>query len=174
MIQAKKISAFTTAGIFVAIISLVLCTMLLNTSYSTAGISEERKVIFTYQVKNPSNVFISNEHINIINKPTITNNEISYGVNLNQPEDYTQFAFEIENTGNIPIKVKNIHITYPVELQEYVSVSVEGIEENDLIEPGSTYSNIKVITKYTNPLYEEQLIKSILLDDINIEINFFE
>lgn len=175
MIESKKISRFTTAGIFIAIISLVLCTMILNTSYSSSGISEEVKKIASYEIKNPSNVFISNEHINIVNKPTIKDNEINYGIHLNQLEDYSQFTFELENTGNIPMKVKRIRITYPPELQSFVSVTLEGLAADDTIQPGATFSNIKVITKYFNGYYNEnQVLNPVLIENINIKIDFYE
>lgn len=175
MLQARKISAFTTAGIFMAIISLVLCVMFLNASYSSVGIATEKSIIYSYKVKNPSTVFVSNEHINVISKPIIVDNDVIYGLNLNQIDDYSQFTFEIENTGNVAIKVKNIKITYPVELQQYVEVVVDGIAENDVIQPGATYSNIKVITKYDTGFYNtEGLLNPVLLDNIKIDVEFYE
>lgn len=175
MLKARRISGFTTAGIFVAIISLVLCVMFLNTSYSNSGIAEEKKVIYSYEMKNASTMYVSNENINVVSRPLIVDNEVSYGINLNQIDDYSQFTYEIENTGNIAIKVKDIKISYPVSLQKYVTVKVEGIAENDVIAPGAIYSNIKVITKYENGFYNEDGgLNPILLDNIKVKINFYE
>lgn len=174
MIQSRKISGITTIGIVTAIISLALCIMILSTSYSSSGIAEEMKVIYSYELKNTSNVFISNDEMNIVAKPTINENTISYGINFKQIGDYSQFTFEVENTGNVLIKVKDIHIAYPPELQQYVTVKVEGLNANDIIEPGSTYSNIKVITKYENGYYNAEYLQSILLDNITIKVDFYE
>lgn len=175
MSQTKRIKTIAFLGIIVAIFSLGLSLSILHTSYSDSGIAVEEKKNLFFVLNGLSEVQTETDSVRVIEQPRVQGTSIVYGMELLQPEAYSQFQFHLYNQGNIDGKIKKIKITGYEEYQDYVEIHVDGIQEGDIIPAGAILKKIKVFTQYKKPFYDESnLAVSILLKQIKIDIEFEE
>lgn len=174
MSRTNKITTFTIMGIFVAIISLFTCVSVFGTSNANQGIALENIEVYDVKINDISDIYFEDGTVEIIKTANIDDkNIINYGVLLKEIDKYSQFQFDIENKGNIDIKIKNIIISGYEEYKDYVDIEVVGINVGDIVEKSSVISGVKVVTTYRNPMYtENDFIRFIELNNIKISIEF--
>jgi hypothetical protein len=75
--------------------------------------------------------------------PIISDNSITFSIDLNNIETYGQFAFDINNSSSNDVKVKDIIISGN-EYSDLVNVKVLGIHKGDTISKEAIYKNAKI------------------------------
>lgn len=175
MNQTKKLKTIAFLGILVAVFSLGISLVTLHTSYSDSGLAVEMKKDMTFSLSGLSEIQSDSESVHILEEPKVQGTSITYGIELLKPGAYAQFQFHLYNQGTMDGKIKKIKITGYEDYQDYVTVSLEGIHEGDVISAGAILKKIKVLTAYKQPLYDENnLVSSIPLKEIKILITFEE
>ncbi|MDE5889219.1 MAG: hypothetical protein K2H20_04275, partial [Bacilli bacterium] len=156
MSRTNKITAFTIFGIFVAIISLFTCVTVFGSSNANVGIALEYIEVFDVKINDVSEIYFEEGTFQTLKNPNIDEkNTINYGLLLKRPDKYAQFQFNMENKGNVDIKVKNITILGYEEYKDYIDIELVGINVGDKIEKSTIISGVKAITTYKSPLYIE-------------------
>lgn len=172
MRQTKKSTLFSIIGIFIAMVSILTSVSAMSTSMAGTGVAIENREVYDVKIDNVSEIY-SDEDIEVIKNPSNEDNKINFGVKLNSIDSTTQVQFDIENKGNVNVKVKNVTISGIENYKDNVEVKVLGINVGDIIDAEVKNSGIKVITQYKNPVIDENgMISAVNLDDINVEIEF--
>lgn len=174
MSRTNKVTIFIILGIFVAIISLFTCVTVFGSANACSGVALENIEIYEAKINDISDIYFENGTFEILKTANLEDkNIINYGLLLKKVDNYAQFQFDVENKGNIDVKIKNISILGYEEYKDYVDIKVDGINIGDTIEKSSVVSGIKVITTYKNPQYMENgFIKFIELNNLKIVIEF--
>lgn len=166
----RRIRTFQILGLIIALSSLTLSIGTLTTTYAYTGIATVSKEKYEVTIKDVTDFFEDGENITIVKNPIIVKNDITYGLSLGQVNEYTKFQFNVDNTGNVNAKVKEINITGLEAYQDNIEISIKGLEVNQIIEPNAI-QKVDVITTYKNPLFDEnENIMPIALNEININI----
>lgn len=170
--QHKRITTYIVTGLIIAITSVCISLLTLNTSNAYTGTALETKEKYEISFDKLSDIYKDSDDITIIKNPTIINNSISYGLTFTKPNEFTKFQFEITNNGNTNAKIKSIEILNINEYQDNIDINIKGIEEGKIIEAGTKLDIIEVTTTYKNPLVDEySQILPLELKDIIIKIN---
>jgi hypothetical protein len=172
MKHVKKITVVTVFAILISFFSLSVSIGALGTANAFKGSSIENKKIWEVNIRDISTMAVSSNYVSISKEPSMIDNAINYSLTLSNVNDYAQFQFNINNSGNIGAKVKNIVISGLEEYEQYVDVSISNIAVGDLILP-ETISNIVVVTSYKEQLYDVNMWPQVIsLENINILIEF--
>ncbi len=173
MKRTRKVRIFTALGVLVAIFSLFSCISVFGASYANAGVALEAKEIFDIQFTEISDFYFEEDTFEVKKAPYVDDkNNIIFGILLKEPEKYSQFQFNIENKGNINVKVSKIEVLGFEDYSEFVDIKVIGIEKNDILDYRASVP-VKVVITYKSPFLDEAFIsKNIELCNIKINIEF--
>lgn len=164
-----KVKNYLIAAISIALLSVIIALSNLTDSYSAIKVVKEE---FSYELRDVSDI-ISSENTIIGFEPVIEKNKVNFKVSFTGKGDYYQFFFDIRNTSAKEGYIKDIKIE-GLENEEYVQISIIGIEKNDIIESSRYIDNIKVVMECLDDKYDEEGFKQAILEDISIIVEIEE
>lgn len=173
MNKAKKITNFIVLGIIISIISLCSCVSAFGIANANMGVAVESYDIFEMKVSDISDLYYDNDSFEVLKNPIVDEkNTISCGVLAKEVLKYAQFQFNLENKGNINVKVDSIDVTGYEDYSDYIDVIVEGINVGDII-VAESITPVKVKIVYRNPSFDETGVqKNIELSNLKINVEF--
>ena len=170
--KGRNGTLITTLALVFAVISFVLCFGVLGISNSVQGTSVYEKKEWKLMIDNISKIVIDNNDMEVINEPSYDKNKINYGLRLSNAPSTAQFEFTLKNDGNIDGVVSEVNIYGIDDYKNNIEIELLELNVGDVIEAGK-FIQVKVITKYTSLVVDEQqLSKIVSLDNIEIDIKF--
>lgn len=168
--RGKKSTLITTLAVIFSVISLVSAFGVLGISNSIQGISIEEKENWNVIINEVSDIVMDEGAIEVLNKPSVKVHKLHYGLKLNSAQSTAQFAFTINNEGNVDAIVKDIKINGINGYENNLNVSLSELKIGDTIKAG-TMLQVKVITNYLVQVNDELMVPKIInLDNIEIDI----
>ena len=100
MKHVKKITVVTVFAILISFFSLSVSIGALGTANAFKGSSIENKKIWEVNIRDISTMAVSSNYVSILKEPSMIDNGINYSLTLSNVNDYAQFQFNINNSGN--------------------------------------------------------------------------
>ena len=142
MKQLNRVTIISVLALVIAILSLYISYHNLEVTKLSPGKARYIKDVYKVNLENINDVLLSNEAV-FTNNPIISDNSITFSIDLNNIETYGQFAFDINNSSSNDVKVKDIIISGN-EYSDLVNVKVLGIHKGDTISKEAIYKNAKI------------------------------
>lgn len=152
------------------LVAFVLAIYSITSSYSALIGGEDGIALVkeeSYQVDLIlNNNITSSEIISFSGEPEIVDNEINFSIGLDEVGSFGQIYFDIDNKGDYDAILRDIEIQGLNEYQDYVDISLLGIEKGEVIENGTLVKNVSIKITYNNDYGN-----SINLDNIGVKFN---
>lgn len=176
MEQSRKIQVVAILALMIATMSLLVGFSTLNAQLDIKGTATVKKVEWKIEFSNVNSISSSNEAYASFTTPPAINqsnsNLINFAATMAQPGHNVSFKVDIVNSGDIDAKVSEVDVSGITGYEKYVSWTITGVKEGDVIGAGETIEDVTVTLSYTFAEDDTLVAEDINLSNLAARINF--
>lgn len=176
MEQSRKIQVVAILALMIATMSLLVGFSTLNAQLDIKGTATVKKVEWKIEFSNVNSISSSNEAYASFTTPPAINqsnsNLINFAATMAQPGHNVSFKVDIVNSGDIDAKVSEVAVSGITGYEKYVSWTITGVKEGDVVGAGETIEDVTVTLSYTFAEDDTLVAEDINLSNLAARINF--
>lgn len=173
MNQMRKVTTIVILAMVLSIVGLTMCIYSLRVMDNNSGVATVNVSTFKMEYKEVRDMRYSLNTALFSKEPVLRNDQVHFGVTLNNKGSYAQFYFTLCNLSTDDVLIDKIQIDGLGEYKDYVSITISGVNEGEVLKSNSEV-NVKVVVVYDNLKVSEDGSHIISLNDIGIRFLYKE